>query len=199
MSKARLVEGDVGGLAVGDEAVAHRVGAPNVEPAAEYKETMKTIAATTARVSGRLQDGTYQLTVGRNDGLTINDTVYVYRGGKLRAALKLAFVDRDWSLAKRDDSTQNEEVFEGDQIALKKLGPALAGRISSKPDTQGIFINLGLRDGAQQGQSYAVTRLGKAVGRVRLAEINEHWSKAEPLDGTTAGTFELGDIVEVEQ
>lgn len=197
MSKARVVEGDLAKLIVGDEAIAHRVGAPNVETVDEFRDALKAVEASKARVSGRVENR-YMLTVGVSDGLSVGDTVYVYRGGRLRAALKLQLVDKGWSLGARDDSTQNEEIFEGDLVSLKKLGPALAGRICTPAGTpQGIFIDLGLRDGARPGQTFTVSRLGKTTGSLRLQNVNEHWSTAEPLDGAAPSLFEKGDYVEL--
>ena len=196
MTKARVIEGETKSLLAGDEAVAHRIGTPNVEEPENFRGAMDAAERSKARVSGRMQDS-YMVTVGQKDGLTVGDKVYVYRSGKLRGALRLKFVDSDWSLGDRDDSITNEDIFEGDVVTVERLGPVLAGRIRSEPTTQGIFINLGTRDGARPGQIYKVSRLGQEIGKIRLKSVNEHWAIGEPEDGSVAESYEKGDFVEL--
>lgn len=196
MTKARVKEGDIKALIVGDEGVARRVGTPNIVSPDNIRHQLSVIEQSKARVTGRMKEN-YMVTVGKADGLTVGDKVFVYRNGKLRGALKLEFVDKDWSLGKRDDSLHNEEIFEGDVVTVKRLGPVLAGNIRSIPTTQGLFIDLGLQDGAQPGQTYRVSRLGKEIGKIRLKTVNDHWSVGKAVEPSRTEDFEKGDFVEL--
>lgn len=196
MTKARVVEGESKALQAGDEAIANRIGTPNVEAPEDWRAALDAAERSTARVKGRMESS-YIVTVGQKDGLTVGDKVYVYRNGKLRGALRLKFVESDWALGDRDDSLHNEDIFENDVVTVERLGPVLAGRIRSEPTTQGIFINLGTRDGAVPGQIYKVSRLGQDIGRIRLSTVNEHWAIGAPEGNAVAESFQKGDFVEL--
>jgi hypothetical protein len=197
MTKARVIEGEVKELIIGDEAVARRVGTPNVEPPEDFRRALDAVERSKARVGDRVKDDSFMVTVGQEDGLTVGDVVYAYRGGKLRGTLKLDFVDKAWSLGKPEGATPIDAISKGDLVALKKLGPALAGRIRSEPAKQGIYLNLGSDDGARAGQLFRISRLGREIGRIRLTIVHEHWSIAQPEEGFTTELFQRDDFAEL--
>lgn len=194
MVKAVILEGDANKLKVGDSALAFRQGSPGaVDPA-----TAKAPEKPAPTVSGRVNDA-YMITFGSNDGAEVGRHVYVYRQGSLRGVLKLDYVDRDWSLAKRtEDTPQNGEmILEGDTVSPTEKKAVLAGRVHFAGAGRGIYVDIGSRDGAKAGMRLAVSRIGEKVGEIVLDQVNEHFSTAAPVGGASTDTFKKNDFVEL--
>lgn len=196
-SKLKVVEGKAQDMKYEDEAVAQRkVETPPADPSKTQTPTpIQTADGKKWAITGRVGEA-YMINYGTQDGAKQSDRVFVYRGGRVRAHLRLDVVERDYAIGKLIDKTQNGEFGIGDEIQLKEPKHTIVGNVKWNDDKHGILIEAGLKEGVKPGMKFEVRRQGRKIGLVQVKRVDKLTSEVEPIGELKREEIYVEDFVE---
>lgn len=193
-NKSKLVffEGNINEIKVNNIAIARR----KIDfPTGKYGNmfTIKSII--------NLDDGKdYLINGGTRDGIKYGSRFFVLRNKKIIATLQSETVEDNFTICSLLSQEDDNEVMEGDKAVVSHTFkiPQIIGKIVRVSETNGIYIDVGLKHKVMAGQKYEVRRNGRKVGIIYVTNIFSDYSICLPV-GTSHSIddFKIDDFVEL--
>ncbi len=138
----------------------------------------------------------YMLNYGTRDGARQSDRVFVWKGGRQVAQLRIDAVDREYSIARLIDKTQVTPFAEGDEIKLKEDKGPLVGSVRINNARQGIMLEFAGKREVRVSMIFNVKRKDQKIGTVRVKNVLDYMAEVEVMEGTKIEDIQVGDTVE---
>ncbi len=177
-----------------DEATATR----RIERATTPDVPPDTAAPAGFKIKANVGDA-YMLNYGTRDGARQSDRVFVWKGGRQAAQLRIDAVDKEYSIARLIDKTQVTPFGEGDEIRLKEDKAPLVGSVRINNAKQGILLEFAGKRDVRVNMIFVVKRKDQKVGAVRVKNVLDYMAEVEVVEGTKIEDIQVGDTVEAQE